>query len=99
MMTHDELVKKMLDNPKVKIEYDTLANEFILFKQMVKARKEANLTQEDVAKRMKTTKSVISRLESVNSKRKNSPSIDTLRRYAKAVGCSLEINLKPENST
>lgn len=94
MMNHDELVKKMLDNPRVKMEYDALADEFALFKQMIKARREANLTQEDVAKQMETTKSVISRLESISTKKKNSPSIDTLRRYAKAVGCSLEISLK-----
>ena len=94
MMNHDELVKKMLDNPRVKMEYDALADEFALFKQMIKARREANLTQEDVAKRMETTKSVISRLESISTKKKNSPSIDTLRRYAEAVGCSLEISLK-----
>jgi len=99
MMTHDELVKKMLDNPKVKMEYDALIDEFTLFKQMVKARKAAHLTQEDVAKRMKTTKSVVSRLERVNSEKKSSPSINTLRRYAKAVGCSLEISLKLENES
>jgi len=77
-----------------KTGYDALADEFALFRQMVRTRKEANLTQEDVVKRMKTTKFVISRLESINSKKKSSPSIDTLRRYAEAVGCSLEINLK-----
>lgn len=98
MMTHDELVQKMLSNPKVKTEYNALTNEFALFKQMIKARNHANLTQEEVAKRMKTTKSVVSRLENINKGNKNSPSLDTLRRYAEAVGCSLEINLKPKDT-
>lgn len=93
-MTQDELAQKMLNNPNIKAEYNVLVDELALFRQMVKARKKANLTQEDVAKRMKTTKSVVSRLESVNTKKKSSPSIDTLRRYAEAIGCSLEIYFK-----
>ena len=51
------------------------------------------MTQEAVALKIGTTKSAISRLESGS---KHSPSITTLRKYAEAVGCELEIKLTPK---
>ena len=75
--------------PELKAEYNKLAPEYELKSEMIKMRLEAGLTQEEVAKRMGTTKSVVSRLESVNSK--HSPSINTLQKYANAVGHNLEI--------
>lgn len=66
-----------------------LAPEYELKGQLIKARIKAGLTQEEVAERMGTTKSAISRLESVNAQ--NSPSISTLMKYAEAVGTELKI--------
>ncbi len=54
MMTHDELVAKMLANPKVKTEYDALEDEFSLLHQMLAARNAAKLSQDDVARKMGT---------------------------------------------
>ena len=51
------------------------------------------MTQEAVALKIGTSKSAISRLESGN---KNTPSVATLRKYADAVGCELEIKLMPK---
>lgn len=70
--------------------YEALAPEYQLIDQLLKARRRAGLTQEDVAERMGTTKSAVSRLESAG---KHAPSLATLRRYAEAVGCELEIRL------
>jgi transcriptional regulator with XRE-family HTH domain len=70
--------------------YDALAVEYVLASQMLAARTKAGLTQEAVASRMGTTKSAISRLESAG---KHAPSLATLKRYAEAVGCKLEIKL------
>lgn len=81
--------EKALARPDVKVEYDMLAPEYELKGQLIKARIKAGLTQEEVAERMGTTKSAVSRLESVNSK--NSPSISTLVKYAEAVGTELKI--------
>src|SRR3990167_5679654 len=58
-------------------------------------RKHAGLTQEEVAKRMGTKAPAIARLEATSSRDKHSPGISTLRKYAHAVGCELEIHLKP----
>ena len=83
--------EKALQNKDVKAEYDALEPIFALKKQMIKARLEAKLSQEDVANLLHTKKSNISRLESPNSK--NLPNLSTLMEYAKAVGFNLEINL------
>ena len=70
--------------------YDALALEYQVADQMLKARSRAGLTQDAVAERMGTTKSAISRLESAG---KHTPSIATLKRYASAVGCELQVKL------
>ena len=70
--------------------YDALELEYALASQMLKARARAGLTQDAVAEKMGTTKSAISRLESAG---KHAPSLATLKRYAQAVGCELQIKL------
>lgn len=61
---------------------------------MRKAREKAKLSQEDVAERMHTTRSAVSRLESYGAGR-HSPSIETLLKYAQALGYAVKINLVP----
>ena len=73
--------------------YDALALEYHLADQMLRARARAGLTQDAVAERMGTTKSAISRLESAG---KHAPSLATLKRYASAVGCELQVRLVPQ---
>lgn len=72
--------------------YEELELEYQVANQMLKARARAGLTQDAVAERMGTTKSAISRLESAG---KHAPSLETLKRYAAAVGCELKIRLVP----
>jgi transcriptional regulator with XRE-family HTH domain len=60
---------------------------------MLAARSQAGLTQDAVAQRMGTTKSAISRLEAVG---RHAPSLATLKRYAAAVGCELQVKLVPQ---
>jgi DNA-binding XRE family transcriptional regulator len=70
------------------------AAEFSLLRQLLAARKRAGLTQEEVAQRMGTTRSAISRLE---GSRKHLPALSTLRRYADVLGCDVEIQLVPRS--
>ena len=81
-----------LKNPAFKKAYDALTEEYDTVDKVLKARKQANMTQEEVAKRMGTTKSAVSRLESSLVVLQHSPSLSTLRRYAAALGYKLEIN-------
>jgi predicted transcriptional regulator len=92
MLTHKELKKKALERPEVKAEYDRLADEFELLDEFLRARTAAGITQEELAKRIGTTQSAIARLES--GKGKHSPSLATLQKYARALGCRLEVHLK-----
>jgi DNA-binding XRE family transcriptional regulator len=71
------------------------AAEFRLLRELLDARKRAGLTQEDVALRMGTTRSAISRLE---GSRKHLPALSTLRRYADVLDCDVVIHLVPRES-
>jgi len=93
MLTHEELKKKILSNPEVQAEYESLQDEFSLFDELLKARTLAGLTQSDVANLMGTKTPAIARLENGGGNKQHSPSISTLRKYADAVGCHLEIKL------
>jgi transcriptional regulator with XRE-family HTH domain len=95
MLTHERMVKKMLEEPAVKAEYYAQAEEFALLDELLRARQRAGLTQAAVAAKMGTKPPAVARLESGGGNRRHSPSIATLRRYADAVGCRLEIRLRP----
>jgi ribosome-binding protein aMBF1 (putative translation factor) len=88
----DQLHKKWLkERPGYAKAVAELEEEFQLARQMIGARARAGLTQEQLAARMKTTRTVISRLESGRMK----PSTRTLERYARATGHKLTIKLEP----
>ena len=76
--------------------YDALELEYQVTSQMLKARSRAGLTQDAVAERMGTTKSAVSRLESAG---KHAPSLATLKRFAHAVGCELQVKLVRQKAT
>jgi transcriptional regulator with XRE-family HTH domain len=96
MKTHEEMVKKILSDPDVKAEYDALAEEFALFDELLAARQRAGLTQADVAQRMGTKTPAVARLEAGGGSKRHSPSVATLRKFAEAVGCRLEIRMRPK---
>lgn len=90
--TLESLKAKLLSNAKDKALYESLEAEFRLLEQMIAARNEAGLTQEEVADRMGTQKSNVSRLEN-SLLQEPSPKLSTLKKYAAAVNCHIEINL------
>ncbi len=92
-MTHAELKKRALANRETRAAYQELEAEFSLLRQMLKARERAGLSQAQVADRMGTKAPAITRLESSLSDGKHSPSLATLRRYAHAVGCEIQVKL------
>jgi len=86
-MSLQTLKQRALANADVKAEYDNLESEFSLIDQLLSMRTTAGLTQEQVAERMQTQKSNVSRLERGNS----NPSWSTLLKYAHACGYELTI--------
>jgi transcriptional regulator with XRE-family HTH domain len=92
-MKHAALKKIALSKPGVKAEYAALEPEFALLRQILSAREHAGLSQADIAARMGTHAPAITRLETALGSGKHSPSLNTLKRYAQAVGCELQIKL------
>jgi ribosome-binding protein aMBF1 (putative translation factor) len=91
---HDAAFKKaLLAKPDVQKAYDALEEEYSTLHAMLDARLAAGLTQADVAARMGTTVSAISRLESSLRSEKHSPSFATLRKYAQACGKKLVVQM------
>jgi ribosome-binding protein aMBF1 (putative translation factor) len=86
----DKVFKRWRKDPAYAAAYEALADEFALTETLIRARAKAGLTQEQLAKRMRTTQAVIARLESGRTK----PSTRTLERLATATGTRLRISFE-----
>ena len=64
MLTHAELKAKALADPEVMAEYERLnREEFAILDEILAARREAGLTQAQVAEKMGTKAPAVARLE------------------------------------
>jgi len=87
MQTHDEIVGRLMQRPGVRAEVERIEREeSALLDALLKARLEAGLTQAQVAERMGTQAPAVARLERALATGRHSPSLATLRRYVKACG-------------
>ena len=93
--SHVEFLARAMKRPGFAEAYEASLPEYELAKQMLRARARAGLTQDVVAERMGTSKSAVSRLEGAG---RHAPSFNTLQRYAKAVGCQLQVKLVPQRT-
>jgi DNA-binding XRE family transcriptional regulator len=91
----DEFLRKAKKDKEFRREYEDLAPTYSLIRELLLTRQHSGLTQEAIAKKIGTTKSAVFRLESGG---KHIPSITTLRKYAEAVGCELQIKLLPKKT-
>ncbi len=89
--TFEDFKKKALNNPEIKKEYDEFTPIFQIKKELLAARIKKGVTQEELARRIKTSKSNISRLESLNNT--YTPNLNTLIKYAKALGCEIRVSI------
>ena len=90
--TFSDFKKKALQNEEVSKEYDALKPLFAIKKELIAARLSKGLTQDEIAKKIGTSKSNISRLESLNNS--YMPNLATLIKYAQALGMKLDIGLR-----
>jgi ribosome-binding protein aMBF1 (putative translation factor) len=88
------LKDQWLKDPDVRKEFDALKTEFQLAEEIIKARAKAKMTQAELARRIGTKSTAISRLESPNYGR---ASISVLKKVAEALGCELQIRLVPKH--
>lgn len=89
-ISFEQMKADMLKDEEFKIEYEKLQPRYEAIEQIIAARKEQNITQAELAKRVGTQKSNISRLESGNY----NPSLDFLSKVAESLGKSLKVQIK-----
>jgi ribosome-binding protein aMBF1 (putative translation factor) len=94
MIPVEEAIARWRKDPAYMKAYDALEEEFALTAEIIKARAKAGLTQQELAKRMKTTQGTIARLESGTAL----PSTRTLKRFALATGHLLKISFEPKKT-
>lgn len=80
-------------DPEYVEAYEALEEEFALADALIRARSEADMTQEQVARAMGTTQAAVARLESGRAM----PSTRTLKRFADATGTRLRIQFERES--
>lgn len=81
-------------DPGFRRAYQALDDEFGVLDMLLRARKEAGLTQAEVAQRMGIAPASLARIEASVASRKHAPSLSTLRRYAEACGKRLALELR-----
>ncbi|MDP3724201.1 MAG: helix-turn-helix transcriptional regulator [bacterium] len=83
------LHREWMEDPEFRREYEVLEPEFQIAKQMIGARLQRKMSQEDLAKKAKTGQAVISRLEGMNAQ----PSLALLKRVAQALDIKLRLTI------
>ncbi|MBU0457991.1 helix-turn-helix domain-containing protein [Patescibacteria group bacterium] len=88
MENYSNLKKRLLTNKNTRKAYDKLAPEFTIAQTVIEHRIKEGLTQSELAKKVGTRQSAISRLESGNY----NPSINFLEKVAKALNLNLTVS-------
>ena len=90
MTNWDTYKQKLLKDPELKKLYVESQPEFEIAKAIIRARIKNKMTQKELAQKMNTTQSVISRVE----QGRTSPSIALLKRLAAALNTTLQVQFK-----
>lgn len=90
MKSYKTLKQKLLKNKEVRKVYEDIGPEFALIRTLIHKRVERGFTQKELARRVGTKQSAISRLESGAY----NPTIGILRKVAKALNADLNVSIK-----
>lgn len=85
-----ELKRELLADPEVRRYYDELAPEYELIRAVIDKRLKKKMSQKELARKIGTGQSAISRLEGGES----NPSFKFLQKVATALGARLTISLR-----
>ena len=88
----DSLNQRLKDDESFRREYMAIQPEMAIIRALIKARKEQNLTQSDLAMRTGINQGDISRLERGN----RNPSLNMLKKLADGLNMSLHIEFTPK---
>ena len=86
----EDYKKELLQKPGFRETLRETELEYQLARAIIEARVKKGLTQEDLAKALHTTQSVISRFENA----KTTPSVSFLKRLAQVLNASLQVRFK-----
>ena len=87
--TYKQLKKELLKDKKIRYTYEKLGPEFAVIEMIIKKRMEKGLSQKELARKIGTKQSAISRLESGAY----NPSLSLLQKVGEALGAKLKISL------
>ena len=85
-----EVHERLMKDEDFKREYEKLKPRYELIKQIIDARNQLNITQEELAQRVGTQKSNISRFESGAY----NPTLDFVTKVAQSLGKEVHISLE-----
>ena len=88
--TFEEDLKERLKDPEFKKAWEKTEPEYLLARQLIKKRLEAKMSQRQLAKKLKTSQAVISRIETMSG----NPTLYQLKKIANALGTSLQVSFK-----
>jgi len=87
---YKQLKKELLKDKKIKEFYERLGPEFAVIEMIIKKRIEKGLSQKELARKIGTKQSAISRLESGTY----NPTLSFLQKVVEGLGAKLKIALK-----
>lgn len=92
LYTLEDDLKKRLKDPEFRRLWKESEVEYQLARKLIEKRLKQKISQRELAKQAKTTQAVISRIEGMSS----NPSLELLKRLAKALDLRLEIRFLPK---
>lgn len=87
----EKIREEILSDPEVKRMYDDLEVEYQILSDMISLRNKKRLTQRQLAAKMKTSQSALSRFESGSIR---NPSLNFLKKLAGALGTKLRVRFE-----
>ena len=89
-ISFNDFLKEQLKDPEFKREYDRLEPEFAIIRSIIRKRLEKGMSQKQLAAKMGTQQSALSRLESGTY----NPSLAFLKKVSTALGGKLQISIQ-----
>jgi len=88
--TFEKDLAKRLKNPAFRKAWEESEPEYLLARQLIEKRLKRKLSQRALARKVKTTQAVISRIETMEA----NPSLNLLKRIAGVLGTKLALNFR-----
>lgn len=87
--TFDDDLKKRLKNPAFRKAWEESEPEYLLAAYLIEKRLKKKMSQRDLARKVKTTQAVISRIETMSA----NPSLALIKRIAHVLGVKITLHL------